>query len=209
MPDGSVRTLVQGVRDALPDSHEWDERELAQFALAERLAADIDLLEADIAECGARVEARGGQQTLNQAFGEARQARVGAQSRAERDRHSRIGEPREPARVAGGSGALEWAAAACASAGGELAMARLRTGRHRSTLGYYSLDLTIGPVRGGASVEDLELSWEVYGPTLMARDGYRIAGRRPWAWWTFERGEQPPRWTRVDGMSDRAAEGSG
>ena len=44
--------------------------------LAARQADDIDLLEADIAEHGVRVEGRGGQQTLNQSLGEARQGRI-------------------------------------------------------------------------------------------------------------------------------------
>jgi hypothetical protein len=73
---GSVRALVDGIEKALPDSHVWDEREQALLSLAARQADDIDRLERDIAENGVRVEGRGGQHTLNQAFGEARQARV-------------------------------------------------------------------------------------------------------------------------------------
>jgi hypothetical protein len=35
---------VRALRDSLPESHEWDERELALLALAEHQAADIDAL---------------------------------------------------------------------------------------------------------------------------------------------------------------------
>jgi hypothetical protein len=42
--------LVTAIRDGLPRSHEWDERERALLDLAARQAADIDRLEADIAE---------------------------------------------------------------------------------------------------------------------------------------------------------------
>ena len=70
-----TKDLVVALRSALPSSQEWDERELALFALAEAQAADIDRLEADIAENGPRVPGRGGE-VLNQAFSEVRQARV-------------------------------------------------------------------------------------------------------------------------------------
>ena len=76
MADGSVRALVEMIRAALPETHVWDERERALLDLAARQADDIDLLEADIAEHGARVEGRGGQRTLNQSLGEARQGRI-------------------------------------------------------------------------------------------------------------------------------------
>src|SRR6188472_3677833 len=65
------RALVQTIRDSLPAGHEWDERELALLSLAQAQAADIDLLEADLAEQGVRVGGR-----LNQALGELRQERV-------------------------------------------------------------------------------------------------------------------------------------
>ncbi len=71
-----VRELVNAVADALPPTHIWDEREAALLDLARRQADDIDRLEADVAELGVRVEGRGGQLVLNQAFGELRQARV-------------------------------------------------------------------------------------------------------------------------------------
>ena len=67
--------LVKTIRAALPPGHEWDERELALLSLAEAQAADIDRLEADLAEQGVRVAARGGER-LNQAFAEVRQGRV-------------------------------------------------------------------------------------------------------------------------------------
>lgn len=64
--------LVEAIREGLPASHEWDERERALLDLAARQASDIDLLEADIAEHGAGT-AKGG---LNTALCEARQGRV-------------------------------------------------------------------------------------------------------------------------------------
>lgn len=69
------RASVEAVRDSLPESHEWDERESALLELALGQADDIDQLENDIAERGVRVEGRGGQ-VLNQSFAEVRQARV-------------------------------------------------------------------------------------------------------------------------------------
>ena len=76
MTDPTVRALVDAITEALPDTHVWDEREAALLQLAARQADDIDRLEADIADNGVRVEGRGGQRTLNQCLGEARQARV-------------------------------------------------------------------------------------------------------------------------------------
>jgi hypothetical protein len=64
--------LVQAIRRSLPESHEWDERETALLDLAERQAADLDRLEADIAEHGVRLD--GGR--LNSVFAESRQCRV-------------------------------------------------------------------------------------------------------------------------------------
>jgi hypothetical protein len=72
---GLTTALVQAIRESLPASHEWDERERALLDLAARQAADIDRLEADIAERGARVPGRGSD-VLNQAFCEVRQGRV-------------------------------------------------------------------------------------------------------------------------------------
>lgn len=67
--------LVAAIRDGLPSSHEWDERDRALLDLAARQAADIDRLEADIAEHGVRVQGRGAS-VLNQSLCEVRQARV-------------------------------------------------------------------------------------------------------------------------------------
>ena len=50
--------LVQAIRSSLPESYEWDEREFALLDLAERQAADLDRLEADIAEHGVPVGER-------------------------------------------------------------------------------------------------------------------------------------------------------
>jgi hypothetical protein len=63
---------VEAIRGGLPVSHEWDEREVALLDLAARQAADIELLEADIAEHGARLP----NGRLNTALCELRQGRV-------------------------------------------------------------------------------------------------------------------------------------
>ena len=68
-------SLVAAIRDGLPTSHQWDERDRALLDLAARQAADIDRLEADIAENGVRVQGRGAS-VLNQSLCEVRQARV-------------------------------------------------------------------------------------------------------------------------------------
>ena len=67
----TTASLVERIREALPSTHEFDERDLTLLDLAERQARDIDRLEADIAERGARVGER-----LNNAIPEVRQARV-------------------------------------------------------------------------------------------------------------------------------------
>ncbi len=64
--------MVQAIRDGLPASHEWDEREAALLDLALRQARDLDLLEADIAEHGVRSPSG----RLSTVVSEARQARV-------------------------------------------------------------------------------------------------------------------------------------
>ena len=64
--------LVKAIRDGLPGTHVWDERELALLTLAERQAADLDALEADIAEHGVRSPAG----RLSTIVSEARQCRV-------------------------------------------------------------------------------------------------------------------------------------
>lgn len=63
---------VEAILRSLPDTHEWDEREVALLDLAARQAADIDLLEADIAANGARLD----NGRLNTALCELRQGRV-------------------------------------------------------------------------------------------------------------------------------------
>lgn len=72
---GRTSSTVEAVRDSLPASYEWDEREAALLSLALAQAENIDALEVDIAERGVRVEGRGGL-VLNQSFAEVRQARV-------------------------------------------------------------------------------------------------------------------------------------
>jgi hypothetical protein len=64
--------LVRAVRDGLPPEFEWTPRDRALLDLAERQAADIDLVEQDIASRGVRLA----NDRLNTALCEARQARV-------------------------------------------------------------------------------------------------------------------------------------
>ena len=64
---------VRAVRDSLPASHEWDEREASLLALAEAQARDIEALEAVIAERGVAAK---DSWRLNAAVSEVRQARV-------------------------------------------------------------------------------------------------------------------------------------
>ena len=71
----TTAAVVDAIREGLPPSYEWDQRDAALLALAARQAADIDRLEADIAERGVRVPSGRGE-VLNQAFCEVRQARV-------------------------------------------------------------------------------------------------------------------------------------
>src|SRR5215216_6208969 len=73
--DAGARAFVDAIRESLPESHEWDERERALLDLAVRQADDIERLERDIEERGVRVPGRGGE-VLNQSFSEVRQARV-------------------------------------------------------------------------------------------------------------------------------------
>ena len=71
-PAATAVSHVRALRDSLPPSYEWTERDATLLDLAERQAADIDLLEADIAAVGVRTESG----RLSQALGEVRQARV-------------------------------------------------------------------------------------------------------------------------------------
>ena len=63
---------VKAIRDGLPPVLEWTERDLSLLELAERQAADLDELEADIADKGIRIS----DVKLNPAVMEARQARI-------------------------------------------------------------------------------------------------------------------------------------
>lgn len=72
MTERSNVMLVAAIRDGLPASHEWDERERALLDLALRQARDLDLLEADIAVHGVRSPSG----RLSTVVSEARQARV-------------------------------------------------------------------------------------------------------------------------------------
>ena len=72
MSERQTVDLVTAIRDGLPASHEWTERDAALLDLAARQAADIDALEADIDRYGVRLE----NGRLNTALCEARQARV-------------------------------------------------------------------------------------------------------------------------------------
>ena len=65
--------VVRKVREGLSPQYEFDERELALLALAERQAADLDKLEAAIEANGVQEP---GAWRVNGAVAEARQARV-------------------------------------------------------------------------------------------------------------------------------------
>ena len=82
-------------------------------------------------------------------------------------------------------------------------MARLRTGR--TTLAANAADvklaLRIGDI-GRASDHDLALGWELYGPQIMAQA--RRAGTRPWGYWKFELGEEPPAWDQFAAHASHA-----
>ena len=57
--------------------------------------------------------------------------------------------------------------------------------------GNYDLELEIGAVEGGAPRQELKVAWLIRRSELM---GYsRLPGTRPWAFWVFELGEEPPR----------------
>ena len=52
--------------------------------------------------------------------------------------------------------------------------------------------LLMGPAEGdGLSDEDLELGWRYRGERIM-EDHRGRPGTRPWGWWVFEVGEDPP-----------------
>ena len=56
------------------------------------------------------------------------------------------------------------------------------------------LDLVLGPVDrpGEATVGDIEVMWRLCRDEVMAGRQGRCDGRRPWAWWAFEAGEERP-----------------
>ena len=55
------------------------------------------------------------------------------------------------------------------------------------------LCLTIGPAPlwDDFTEEDLEVGWRIHGAKLMQGWEFRDASR-PWGWWVFEQGEDPP-----------------
>jgi hypothetical protein len=57
-----------------------------------------------------------------------------------------------------------------------------------------TLALLVGPIEGDATEEELELAWEAYGEELMGNigAGRSAPGFRPWAYWRFELGQEPP-----------------
>jgi hypothetical protein len=57
--------------------------------------------------------------------------------------------------------------------------------------GKYDLELAIGAIEGGAPREELEVAWRIRRQELMERS--RLPGTRPWGFWVFELGEEPPR----------------
>ena len=70
-PESTVER-VKAIRDSLPTSHEWDERDLTLLALAEQQARDLDALVAGVRERGVR----GDGDKLNSAIRESRNARI-------------------------------------------------------------------------------------------------------------------------------------
>jgi hypothetical protein len=72
-------------------------------------------------------------------------------------------------------------------------MPRLREQRwrHEPTVNA-AIELLTGPVDGGLTVDQLKVAWEVERGWLMT-DGGRGPGRRPWAHWWFDLGEEIPR----------------
>jgi len=56
-----------------------------------------------------------------------------------------------------------------------------------------TIELLIGPTTFEAdpTVEELGVAWELHGARLMA-DYNGPPGTRPWAWWTFNLGEEMP-----------------
>ncbi len=69
-----------------------------------------------------------------------------------------------------------------------------------------SLALMLGPLEGGPSEGQLHRGWRAFRDELMRdrADGGRVAGSRPWAYWHFELGEDPPE--ELDEQTVRLAE---
>jgi hypothetical protein len=98
------RELWQAVVGDLPDSLEYEGRELAQLRMAARLADDLALIEQGIAEHGAVTLGSVGQVRANPLIGEARQIRLAIDRILAR---LRIVEPADPrAQRYGRAGAL-------------------------------------------------------------------------------------------------------
>jgi hypothetical protein len=57
-----------------------------------------------------------------------------------------------------------------------------------------TMDLILGPSGSTFAEDELELAWEAYGEELMGdfATGRSLPGMRPWAYWKFELGEDPP-----------------
>ncbi len=72
-------------------------------------------------------------------------------------------------------------------------MARLRTGvvaLSDERLGRLRLELMIGQTE--ADLDELEVAWELLRDAIMSGPQGRRDGRRPWAWWHFDAGEEMP-----------------
>lgn len=70
------RALFASVAKALPDSLEFDEREVAILTMAARQADDVQRLETVVKEKGPMVKGSAGQPVVNPAVVEARQGRL-------------------------------------------------------------------------------------------------------------------------------------
>jgi hypothetical protein len=85
-------------------------------------------------------------------------------------------------------------------------MARLR--RAGRALGRrVDFDLLVGPVDrpGEATVDELEAAWRLRGAEVLAGPQGRHNGKRPWAWWAFEIGEEPPRPAEAETIGSRSS----
>ena len=73
-------------------------------------------------------------------------------------------------------------------------MARLRLRVEPDKRHHPGLDLLMGPTDapGEYSAAELEVLWPTYRGEIMDGPNGRQGGKRPWAWWTFECGEQCP-----------------